>query len=537
MTHSPMSNRPDCMLNIAAKLYNADTDDYKQLSDIFNTLDLRHATPYIHAILTNLHDLLKHGRKIGFIGNQRHSGNQAISTQWSTWSAVIDKALTKYEEITPPNAYSSLIIPTKLPNESQIIKIILHVDPVTPTDNQSSKIQGLKLITLALLMRPDNSTDDLNTQKAIESFTGRISNVNLFKEISLNFTDKIPLMTIAKECEALVNSQYKKHGTYRKFLTTLRNSLTVLNGYHLGTPNERPHTQKNTSDNKLALNRAPKTVRFTPFYCPTGLDEESNIGEMFEIMPEEGEESTIGLITNVDSETTDFEEINEEIASAIAQVKSKQWLQDYHEATPWNSRGINPFTLQILVNWICKNDSTVSLLYGLMICTGRRYEDIMNMTIGDNGDFTVNGEYIRYYTSPDNSFTPTSEQEPLLETLSHTIILQLPKIIGNRFQLRCNVSVDGKSLAEAWEKDTNELKKDLEKTTAHLIREGANGLAIDRIPLTLQKRVATISGDDTIGHILASRANDMPPVSSYYAAYTHETIKSIYKKAVTDLFQ
>ena len=317
----------------------------------------------------------------------------------------------------------------------------------------------------------------------------------------------------------------------------MRNSLRVLNGYELGSIKNRSTSTANVRlvhrSNKKT--EKPKIVRLTPYYNPADFEDEPYIGDFRGITAEEGEEPQIGLIEPIDS-TPDRDEIPEDVASASSQVKSKFWLQAYSSALPWNSRGINPLTQKILADWIHHNDSLVSLTLGLMLCTGRKVEGILQFRLSEHGEFTADGEFIRTYMPPGNSFTPSPKQERLFKTLDPIIRLPLPGIIRERFCARCNPGDYGKSLSEIWGVGIDDLKRDMKIIVRKLIRQGANGLAIDRVHLTLQKKLAEITDDDAIGYILSSHEKDMPPVSSYYSAFPHSYLVEVYQKAVEDMF-
>jgi len=171
-----------------------------------------------------------------------------------------------------------------------------------------------------------------------------------------------------------------------------------------------------------------------------------------------------------------------------------------------------------------------------MLCTGKKIEDILSLRIGDDADFTIDGEYIKYYKAPEKSKSLSPEKEHLISPLNQVVTLSLPTIIKSRFKLMCIESDTGKILAEAWDIDIDTLKKETQTIVKQLIRQGANGLAVDRIPLVLQKKVAEISQDEALGYIISSREDDIPPVSSYYTSYTHDYIESVYRQAVKDLY-
>lgn len=526
------------MLSITPELFPHGTAEHGLLDEIFDRLELNQDGPVTYLILAEIDRLLEHGKSIGFVPKHDHMGNSAIPDSWEIWSSTLDKSVARYESITPPDICSRFVHSPHESTGSRPVDLLLHPDPADLSEGRSSNIQGLKLIFLALLTLPRSKTARLNIKNTAIHFRRGIGLVELFPRLPLNFEADTSLSSLIDLSGRLIKERYQKHDSFRKFLTALRNSLVVLDGYELGTTTSRTLRDQlpSTPPRHHKTKTKAKIIQLTPFHNPTKSNEEPYIGDLTEVTTEEGEEPLIGLI-EATSDDPDKDEIPETASSANSQFKSKFWIQAYNNALPWNSRGINPFTRRILVDWIKSNDTLVSLTLGLMLCTGRKTEGILEFRLGESADFTINGEYTRHYMPPDNSFTPSVEQQSLLETLDPVIQLPLPDIIKARFCGRCKISDYGKTLAETWGINVESVKQDTQDTVKKLIRIGANGLSIDRIPLSLHKRVAEITGDDALGYILASRNNDMPPVSTYYSSFTHAHIEAVYRQAVWDLYQ
>lgn len=526
------------MLSIILDLFPRDTAEYGQLNEIFDRLEHTREGPITYLILLQLKQLLAHGRSIDFFPGHVQIGGTTIPDTWEVWSSTINKSIAQYEYLNLLEVCSQFVHSPHRSTGSRPADLLLYPDPADLSGRNSSNIQGIKLIFLALLMLPRSKTARLDIKKTAIHFKSGIGLTEIFPRLPLDFATGTSFQSLIDLSEQLIKNKYRKHSSFRKFLATLRDSLIVLNGYELGAAGNRPRRspQPGTPPRQRKSKIKTKIVQLTPFHSPVESDDEPYIGDLTGITPEEGEEALIGLI-EAPNDTPDNDDIPERTSAATSQVKSKYWIQTYNGALPWNSRGINPFTRQILVDWVKSNDTIASLTLGLMLCTGRKIEGVLEFKLGENADLTVDGEYIRHYVPPDNSFTPSPEQEALLEHVDPIVRLQLPNIIKDRFCARCNISDYGKTLAETWEVKIEAVKQGTQNTIKKLIRQGANGLAIDRVPLALHKKVAELTRDDALGYILAGRENDMPPVSVYYAGFTHEQIESVYRQAVEDLYR
>lgn len=519
------------MLPIAQALFPPGTDDFLHLKDILERLKMVEDIPSFYANLNVLRDLLEQGISCNFVPKSDHLDNPQIHNAWLLWLATIKKAITQYEKTATDNSYHS-ILPSADSTES---RFLLLSDSSNTSSETSSNIEGLKFILLALLMLPKDETRRLNTENNATYFKRGTTQTELFPLLILNFKEGATFRELIYQCNDLILNKYKVQSGFRQFLTSIRNSLLLLDGYKLGLRRQANNTNHHSQKKKESSPRNPSTVRLTPFYSEGESSDASSRSNIVEIIPEEGEESILGVI-EARTDDPDQSDISEEIASATSQVKSKRWLQKNYDTSPWNSVGINPFTQQILINWIKKNSSPVSLIFGLMLCTGKKIEDILSLRIGHDADFTIDGEYIKYYKAPEKSISLSSEKEYLIAPLNQVLTLSLPTIIKSRFKLMCIESDTGKILADAWDIDIETLKKETQTIVKDLILQGANGLAIDRIPLVLQKKVAEISQDEALGYIISSREDDIPPVSSYYTSYTHDYIESVYRQAVKDLY-
>lgn len=513
------------MLPIPQALYLKNTSEYSCIKDVLKRLKIAEETPSIYSVLCRVRDLLEHGIVINFVEKYDDTGSSTLYDTWHIWLSIINKTIVLYEEAAPDREYLSLL-PKPESNES---KFLVLEDPKAPFQDNSSNLQGLKLILVALLMLPIDEGQRNKAKNVAIHFKRGTSQIALYPYLELNFK-KGNTRGLIYQCSELILNEYSEQSVFRNFLTSIRNSLILLNGYNLGRKTHKPSKDKKARPKKAKSSRIPGLVRLTPFYS-----DRPSFGGRIEIVAETGEESIMGVIEAPTSDP-DESDISDDVSSASAQVKNKRWIQTYNETVPWNNRGINPFTHKILINWIKDNSSIESLILGMMLSTGKKIEDILNLEIGSNADLTIDGEYIRHYKAPENSFTPTSEQEHLMQPLNQVVKLTLPEIIKSRFKSMSIESDEGMTLAEAWDVDVNILKKKIQAIVKQLIQQGANGLAIDRIPLVLQKKVAEISQDEVLGYIISARENDIPPVSAYYTAYTHSYIESVYHQAVVDLY-
>ena len=507
-------------------------EEASYLQEVFDALEFTHAIASPHQILTRLSAILQHGIDINFV--HRLDTNE-IQDKWTKWRNAIDLAISEYKtKNTSAVDEKDTVIYSDRPKNKAIN--LLFFGPKNPqSSTNSSNTLGLKLIFLASLMLPNEAMPKKNKVKIHHLFNLFIQKLRIFQQLNLNFTSDISFDTIIQQCENLVETRYTDPSkSNRQFLDSLKNSLRLLQGYHLGTPNKQPKPapKAQKSPKGSSGTRVAKSIRHKPFYDPA--DYAPDIGTFIEIVPEQGEESIIGLIIP-EAKNEDDNAISEELASAVTQVKTKYWLQTFHEATPWNSRGINPFTRSLLIQWIKDNDTVVSLIFGLMLSIGRRFEDILTLEIGIDSDITPDGTYIRSYIAPDNCFKPTPDQQLLVEPVTQTLRLLLPEIIKDRLIDRYTTQKKSIKLSELLEIKTEPLKKEAQEIIKQLIRTGATGLALDRIHLSLEKRLAEISGDEVVGYMLTGRQDNMPPVSAYYSTYPHSEVEKLYRKALEDL--
>lgn len=530
-SHNPYTST---MTSIVDKLFDYESDDYNQLSYIFSQLGLVQDTPAIHRILTALVALLKHGKSINFPPDSNELGSKTVSETWSKWLSILSKTVTRYEKVTPTETYQKNEF---TPTSSEIINTLLLPDSKEQANRDSSHIESIKLVLMALVMRPKEDSSGINIDKVVKSFKLRILAIPFIETLNLDFEAGVTSNSIINQCEFLSKTKFQERNTLHIFLNLLRDSLIVLQGYHLGST-KKHHDKKQPATLRIRPkeSREPGAIRFTPFHLPANPDNAPDIGNIIEITPEEGEEPIRGVIEPPNVDSDNHETSNK--SSSATQIKSKYWIQHFHDALPWNSQGISPFTLKILVTWIKDNDSTSSLIFGLIISAGRRYEDVINMVIGDNlgANITKDGLLIRYIEPPENSRDPSAKQKTLLKPTTQTIHLHLPEIIKSRFHQRCKNCTDGQILTDALGINASLQKKEIQHVIKQLIRKGANGLAIDRIAITLNKKVSMTTGDDYLGYVIAAQENSIPPVTAYYAAYSLKDIQSIYREIVENIF-
>jgi len=523
--------------SIAEQFLPINSEYTSYLQEALDCLGVTHATASPYLILKMLHAILQHGIDINFLPLQSQPETNEIQRKWIRWGNAVNLAIQEYETKTDPVEYQNDTYTYSLRSKNKAINLLFYHPSEIQDTSKSSNALGLKLVFLARLMISGYEKNQKDKAKINQLFNLFINKLRFFPELNLDFSSNISFEKIIHICETLVETKYTDPvKSDRKFLDSLKNSLRLLQGYQLGIPRKqsKPSTKAKKSSARPSGKRIAQTIRHTPFYDPT--DSIPNIGTFIEIVPEQGEEPIIGVITP-ETESDDDNEIPDELASAATQVKTKYWLQTYNEATPWNSRGINPFTRTLLIKWIKANDTTTSLIFGLMLCIGRRFEDTLALEIGEDADITPDGTFIRTYNPPDNCFSPSPDQQALVEPVNQTLRLTLPTIIRKRLIERYIQDTSRKTLGHVLDTDTEHLKIDTQKVIRRLIREGATGLALDRIHLSFEKQLSKITGDEVIGHMLAGRPDDMPPVSAYYSAYPHSNIETIYRQAVEELYQ
>jgi len=418
------------MLPIVNQFFKPEEPEFNVLTEILERLGFNNSGQIIHLLFIELDRILKHGKVIDFVPKRDHMGDSLIWDTWEKWGDVVDKAAQISRLILDDrnNSDSQLKHANQTRTGRRAIDLLIFDDPSKPTDLTSSNIQGLKLIFLALLMLPSERRKRLDIEKIVaKQFYIGITLRDLFPHLPLNFKNQITFDALINECSSLVKIDYRESKKEQCFLRILRNTLIVLNGYVLGTRRGPSGIKGKISSVGTSRSKGlPKITRFTPFYKP------DNTGDMVEISGEEGEEGHLGYIESENSDPKD-DYAPEKVSSAEGQLRGRAWIQKYNEAVPWNSRGINPFTRRLLVAWIKKNDTVTSLLFALMLCTGQTIKVILALKVGLDEDFTIDGNYLKSYSAPDNSFTVKAELEPIMETVVQIIELPLPTLIKQRF--------------------------------------------------------------------------------------------------------
>lgn len=499
------------------------------LADVFEFNNDGFTSEVFQLLVIEVSELIKHGDEIGFVPDSDHLGIASLRIEWAKWAKRVPDLSSRY--ITP-NSYDISFNPRKGMG-NRVVDVLIYKDPAFPFDQgQSSRLQGLKLLLFALSLLPKLDSRGLEIEKVANDFWRGIGQSELFPQLPLNFSDNSSLEDLANVCEKLIKDKYKQGG-FRKFLTAIRNTVLVIQGWAIGNKDKKPGNVS-SKNNKPRINKKPLSVRLSSYYSIDTPEEDAFDGEMIGFPGENGGEE--GLLGVIEPRELSGVEWPKKFSEAITKSKSKYWLQLYHEAIPWSSRGINPLTRLQLVNWIKDNDTVESLLMALMLLTGNRYESVLELTIGENGDFTLDGHFTRHYTPPESAYSPPDEILSFMQNCTEVLRLRLPRLIHKRLTFHSKNNVDLNRLNDALSVETGATKKNIQKVIKRLIRKGANGLAIDRIPLALHKKISEITGDDAAGYILSSKGDEAAPVSSHYSAFEISDLEEIYRKAVMELF-
>jgi hypothetical protein len=506
------------------------------IDEIYTSLGIRGDQLVVYKILKQVKALLNYGIQIGFVS--KHNNNLKSEGIQEKWFELLEDITSHIQNSGLSDEETSNVVISSRNNLSASSNLIVYFDISDNSDGKelgNSNINGIKLVFIALLIAPVESLGRLRLDDVAKIFKSGIGYREIFPDLALNFGEKHSISALRSQCEGLIQSKYQKHGNLRKLLTTLRESLLILEGFYLG---QRHPSKPSKAPNKRSIRTSSEKnkIRLNPYYLPENIGEDIEIGDVAEIITEAEEENVIAFIESFRDEP-EIEKLNSNISQAISQFKSKFWLENFNSGMPWSSRGLTPFTEELLVTWIKENDTLVSLIIGVMLCTGRRIEEIIEFRVGANNDITTDGIYIKHYIPPDNCIKPSESQMVLMEENIDAIQLPLPSILKERFSHRCCDDDNEFSLEEVWGVDLETIKHSLKDQVKKLIGKGCNGLAIDRIPLVLGKKVASITGDEFLGYLINGRENDNPPVSSYYSAYSHDKIVEIYKRSIHNLFK
>lgn len=520
----------------ATELDQAEIADVYWLREIFelDKNDLTHEVLY-SAVLA-IAELLEHGEQVGFVPKSDYLGGTQIRDEWGRWLDRFPSTLSKYKG-KPSNTSDIAYNPRKSVGNI-VVDVLIYKDPAAPfSAGKSSKLHGLKLILFALTLIPNLKDRGIDLEKVASDFRAGIKKSEIFRELSLNFAENTSLSILIDECELLIKEKYSSGG-FRHFLSSIRDAVLVIQGWRIGPKNRKKTSSKGSmrGQNAFEGKNKPLSVRLRSYHSTDDPDEQAYVGEMISLQGEDGgEEPVLGVIEAPEASDDDAL-LSNKLSAAITQTKSKYWLQLYHESIPWSSRGINPLTRAKLVDWIKANDTVESLILALMLLTGSRYEAVVDLLIGNDGDITLDGIYTRHYIPPEKAYNPPDDLSPLLEKSIDILRLNFPALVTEMLSNHCINYENGVSLRDALSLDVEETKKNIQKTIKKLIKNGANGLAIDRIPLALNKKISEITGDDAAGYILSARDNEMAPVSTYYSAFEVSDLEAIYRKAVRELF-
>ncbi len=510
----------------------------ENIEDCLDFLGLPFQTPALYLILRDISYLLKKGIAIKFVPESDHLDNNEISKAWRNWSEIFATELELFERRNRKSTYEKQVFDPKRSTGSKTVDWLLRNDPAKPDENNSSNLEGTKLLLIAYVLKTSSGKITVRDKEVeLKEIFEKSLNIEAYYETPLNFSRATSIDEISSFCEKQIEDHYRRKSRNRTFLDTIRAVCLTIDGYILlpEKKKDKPNTTKGKRGKQKKNRLPPKNVFIQPYFSPGDFEFEPDFGDLFSIPGSEDEEPIVGILSPLDDDSWKNKD-SETFQNTIIQEKSKYWLSNFNQSLPWNQKGINPVTRKILVDWIWDNDTDESFLFGLMLSVGKRLDKALELKIGTDFDITPTGFYNRKYIPAEQRFKPNQEQEQFLQKTTTEITLELPTIVKNRFIEKCSNDDTGKSIQEAWNLKDIEIKKECSKVTKKLIKNGANGLAIDRIHLSLGKSIAEITGDDSLGYIVAGSEKDHPPMSIYYTAHSISYIEDIYRKAVRDLY-
>lgn len=496
---------------------------------IFTRFEINNNFSSYQLFLDRLDKLLNKGISSEASSEWNKLEDMDLNKEWKRWQEIIaetkDILRGKYSDDKPISSIENK-------TNSKRVNCILQRRYKETKINQT----GLMLLYLATLMLPDERLKKLNIKDLTISFKKAVSFTEIFSQLPFDFSNKPRegLISTQTACSNLIQKDVFDDN-YKEFLRFIINTSEIfITGKY--THSRKKTNNLTSSKQTKTTNSSTKTYRQTKFYDAPQDDEVPNIGTFCSIDTEAGEESAYGLL----EPTPDTQEeitIPKECSDAELKVGSKYWLQQYSDAIPWNSNGINPFTLKILTQWIKAHDSTASLILAMLICIGIKTKAVMNLTIGKSGDITHKGEYERKYIPPSKPFMPDSEQQKTLIPTTDTISIKLPEFVIKMLNKHIDKSDGNITLSQALKINHTDMEDKIISTFKELKLKGAKGLALDRIHVSLRKKLSQMTDDDLIGYLITGTEGEAAPISSYYSRINQEQLQEIYNQAIEELFK
>lgn len=504
-------------------------EEESEINDLLSKLGATQKMASDKDTLFKLADLLAKGLDSNFISQIALASDLPIPAIWQRWNLIINNKIAS----SPPLDTKTITyrVADRAIKQLSPLKFILRDIPNKQSAGLSDS-DGIKIIYLALLALPNSHKPPIKIEEIPSIFLKGILEFQEYDNLSLDFS-RHDFYSVIETAEKIINDrEYKAQSKHRVFLTSLRNSLAILLGV--------PLTKKQTNSSELTIDgqhsrptksqKTSKNIRLIPFRkIYSDILKGGSLVEI-ELEPEEPQ------LPSLLSEHTTEEHVNEPIVRAVAQTKAKHWLKTFHGNLPWGSRGINPITRQILINWIQTTNDRIALIFALMICTGNRIERVLEMKLGEKGDISYKG-YHKTYERPKKSKEPAAEIAYLLDQSTNKYTLPLPLFLVEKLAPYLKQTKNENTLSGALGLDIDVCKEMASKQVKELIKCGATGLSIDRIPIVLTEIISEQTGDEFLSYLLAGRVGDMPPVSAYYSSYTIDELEKAYYDAVYRIFK
>ena len=501
------------------------------LNTIFSRFDITNDFNFNQEFLSNLQYILKIGLTHNTHTNWNKSEDYQLSNSWPNWLKATSEALDRY--IAKYGKTENLKLPSKGTGSKPADCILknLHEDA---TENQI----GLILLYVAFIMLPTERSEPFNSKEITRSFTNAVTLDTVFEQTPLDIRHTPSeefLENISVFSQKLISTgRYGRK--YNDFLRRLDDiSRLFMTGHYKHQHKNQPNSTHTSTSSNNSKRHKPPVHRFTRFHELPQTEEYTPPGVYQTLIGDSSEEPVHGIVDS-NNDDPERQQIPKESRDAELRIGSKYWIQNFAEYTPWSLNGINPFTRKVLIEWLDKNDSYESLILHLMLSIGLKISGILNLSIGRNQDISREGQYRRTYTPPKQHYSPNESDKGLLVPTDETFILQLPDFVISLLKKHVEENTDYPTLADALNISVEETESNISEIIKQLIKQGATGLARDRIHLSLRKQISIMTGDDFLSYVITGIDKEAPPVSSYYSNISVSLIQEVYDQAIKELY-
>lgn len=235
-----------------------------------------------------------------------------------------------------------------------------------------------------------------------------------------------------------------------------------------------------------------------------------------------------------EGETQDNEVENQSVIE-----KTKGWIKNRQRVTPNNNSIFLPNERRGLVDFLNlgmqsshRNTQHASAIILLSYLTGQSINTIFGLHFGEKGALSVNGEYCRDLEMPEGAYIPKEHIEHL-KPRAKRIKLPLPPSVKQ--WLTSLIKINYK-LVDCIETPQNELKRIVEHLLAQLKQTvGLNRVHQAKISAALQLELTLLYRDESLTHIIASRAHQAQAPISFYISHEVAFLQNAYALAITNL--